>query len=99
MLTRLLLAINIVAFGWEYFSGALTSDSSLLTDGALLGTLVRDGQWWRIFTSGFLHGGALHILFNMFALWQVGYVSRSSSSVPAAWRSSTSFRCSPAGCW
>lgn len=75
MLTRLLLAINIVAFGWEYFSGALTSDSSLLTDGALLGTLVRDGQWWRIFTSGFLHGGALHILFNMFALWQVGYLS------------------------
>ena len=75
MLTRLLLAINIIAFGWEYFSGAFSSDASLISDGALLGTLVRDGQWWRIFTAGFLHGGALHILFNMFALWQVGHLS------------------------
>jgi rhomboid protease GluP len=75
VLTRLLLAINIIAFAWEYFSGALTSDASLISDGALLGTLVLDGQWWRIFTAGFLHGGALHILFNMFALWQVGHLS------------------------
>jgi len=82
VLTRLLLAINIVAFGWEYFSGALTSDATLESHGALVGTLVLDGQWWRIFTAGFLHGGALHILFNMFALWQVGHLTELIFGVP-----------------
>jgi membrane associated rhomboid family serine protease len=30
------------------------------------------GQWWRVFTSGFLHYGPIHILMNMFALWLIG---------------------------
>ncbi|MGP6159005.1 MAG: rhomboid family intramembrane serine protease [Vulcanimicrobiaceae bacterium] len=50
----------------------MTSDSALIRDGALVGTLVRQGQWWRIVTGAFLHGGYLHIGLNMFALYQVG---------------------------
>ena len=72
MLTRLLIAINIIAYGWEYTSGALTSDSTLESHGALVGTLVLDGEWWRIFTAGFIHYGILHILLNSYALFQVG---------------------------
>ncbi len=34
--------------------------------------LVADGQWWRIVTAAFLHGGLLHILFNMYALYVFG---------------------------
>jgi membrane associated rhomboid family serine protease len=34
--------------------------------------LVRQGEWWRIVTGAFLHGGLLHIALNMFALYQVG---------------------------
>lgn len=30
------------------------------------------GEWWRLATSMFLHGGILHIAFNMFVLLQVG---------------------------
>ncbi|MEU4669755.1 rhomboid family intramembrane serine protease [Amycolatopsis sp. NPDC023774] len=30
------------------------------------------GEWWRIFTSGFLHYGPLHIAVNMFSLWMLG---------------------------
>lgn len=72
MLTRLLVAINVIVYLWERFTGALSSDASLADHGALVGQLVLDGQWWRIFTSAFLHGSDMHILFNMFALWQVG---------------------------
>jgi rhomboid protease GluP len=76
VLTRLLIAMNIVAYAWEYFSGALDSDATLTSHGALLGTRVlENGEWWRIFSAGFLHGGAMHILFNMFALWQVGHLT------------------------
>ena len=77
MLTRILIAVNVIAFGWEYLSGAFTGsvnsqNNALLNDGALYGLAVQHGEWWRIFTSAFLHANLLHIGFNMFALWQVG---------------------------
>jgi len=34
--------------------------------------LVAAGEWWRLLTSAFLHGGLLHIGFNMYALWLFG---------------------------
>ncbi len=30
------------------------------------------GQWWRLVTAGFLHGGVIHILFNSWALFDLG---------------------------
>ncbi len=38
----------------------------------LQGLQVADGQWYRLVTSGFLHGSITHILFNLYALWVVG---------------------------
>jgi rhomboid protease GluP len=29
-------------------------------------------QWWRLFTSTFLHFGIIHIAFNMYVLYQIG---------------------------
>jgi len=40
--------------------------------GALFAPLVHAGQWWRLFTAGLLHGGFMHIAFNMFALYNLG---------------------------
>ena len=30
------------------------------------------GDWWQPLTSGFVHYGMIHILFNMFILWRLG---------------------------
>ena len=33
---------------------------------------VGNGEWWRLFTSSFLHGGLLHLAMNSWALIQLG---------------------------
>lgn len=33
---------------------------------------VQAGEWWRLFTAMFLHGGILHLALNMYALWEAG---------------------------
>lgn len=40
--------------------------------GATFTPLVAEGEWWRFFSSVFLHGGVLHILLNSLGLWQLG---------------------------
>ncbi len=48
------------------------SGGPLVEAGAIYGPAVAAGEWWRIFTSAFLHLGLLHIAFNMYALWLFG---------------------------
>jgi rhomboid protease GluP len=72
MLTRLLIAANALVFLWELTTGDLNDARVLVRDGGLYGPFVASGEWWRIFTSAFLHAGWLHIATNMFALYQVG---------------------------
>ena len=74
-ITNVLIAINVLAYIWLTSTGGLSSDRALYDHGALLGiACTQGGQWWRIVTGGFLHGGLMHIAFNMFALYQVGTI-------------------------
>lgn len=75
-LTIALIALNVVAFVVEYTragSGAITT--GLLYDlGAVYGPAVADGEWWRMLSGGFLHGGVAHLALNMIALWMLGSI-------------------------
>ena len=59
---------------WQYGGAALLDppNEALGYMGSLIPLLVFDGEYWRLITYGYLHGGLLHIGFNLFALSQVG---------------------------
>jgi rhomboid protease GluP len=45
---------------------------TLLRFGAVWPRAVFGGEWWRLLTAGFLHGGLMHIVFNSWALMDIG---------------------------
>ena len=75
-LTYTLIAINVIVYLFSAFYSHSIVDMNLKTlvdMGALFGPYtVQQGEWWRLFTAMFLHGGVTHILMNMFSLYIVG---------------------------
>ncbi len=49
-----------------------SEDFSLTSSWLLYGPRVAAGEYWRIVTSGFIHGGLMHLGFNCYLLWVVG---------------------------
>ncbi len=57
------------------FTGVLTapfSAETLVRFGATASELIQAGQWWRLVTGTFVHVTLLHILLNMWCLWNLG---------------------------
>jgi membrane associated rhomboid family serine protease len=77
MLTYILIGVNVAVALGGFLSGASatgggTGGSSLISDGAVSRFHIDQGEYWRLVTSGFLHSGFFHLLFNMFALYILG---------------------------
>lgn len=83
MTTRLLIALNVIAYLWEVsvagpsmltgFGGSSNGIERVLAEAALIpAAVLQNGQWWRIITGAFLHGGLIHIGVNMLSLWFLG---------------------------
>ena len=63
--------------GWMQFSA-----SDLMQWGANFGPAVAEGEWWRLFTSTFLHGGLMHLVANLYGLFFIGLVLEQSVGKP-----------------
>ena len=71
--TYSLIAINVVVFLVETLAGGSEDIETALRFGALyLPLLTGNGEWWRLFTSMFLHFGIRHLGSNMLALFALG---------------------------
>jgi rhomboid protease GluP len=78
VVTPALVALNVLAFAWAVYAGAgfLSPNASVLIQlGSNFGPFTLDGQWWRLLSALFLHFGPLHLLLNMWALWQMGRIT------------------------
>jgi membrane associated rhomboid family serine protease len=73
-LTRLLIAINVIAYVIQQTSNTFTARYELIPIGPAHTIVagVAHGQYYRLITAAFLHANLLHIFFNMYALLIVG---------------------------
>src|SRR5205085_268722 len=70
---------NVLVFAWLVARGvdATNPDShDLVRFGANEWSLTLDGEPWRLLTAAFLHAGWVHLGFNAWGLWQMGWVQR-----------------------
>lgn len=74
VVTMVILAINVAAQVLVMATGGLANpnDSDVFRSGWLLGADVAQGEYWRLLTAAFLHGGLVHIALNMYALYLFG---------------------------
>ena len=68
-----LILVNVLVFLFEIFAGDWNDPQFLHRIGALEPyAVVAQGEYWRLFTALFLHGGFLHLGSNLFALYVLG---------------------------
>jgi len=74
-ITPILIYLNIAVFIIMMLAGLCFMSfkgQDLLVWGANFRPSTLEGEWWRLLSSTFLHGGLMHLLFNMYGLLFVG---------------------------
>lgn len=78
VVTPVIIALNLamfvvmIAMGVNVLGGR---PDDYLKFGANFGPLTTGGEWWRLLTCTFIHGGVVHLLFNLWALWDSGHLT------------------------
>ena len=75
------MAVAIGIFILTRVSGSM--ENELLFRFAQINQLVAQGDWYRIFTPVLVHANITHILFNMYALYQLGPAVEARVGVPS----------------
>lgn len=74
-ITHLLIAANVIVYAIMIAGGVHPIEptgESLVVWGSNFTPRSVGGEWWRLWTAAFLHGGFVHLAFNMLALWSCG---------------------------
>ncbi|AZM54360.1 rhomboid family intramembrane serine protease [Streptomyces sp. WAC 01529] len=77
LITKVLVGLNLALFLVQMAVGDRFTDRYDMLGLAFVpefGSVegVAEGQWYRLVTAMFLHGGVMHIAFNMLSLWWIG---------------------------
>ncbi len=75
--TTTLIALNAAAYAVTAFLSQDIFSSNiyvLIALGAKVNSLIAAGEYWRLLTCMFLHGGLIHLAVNMYSLYAVGPV-------------------------
>jgi membrane associated rhomboid family serine protease len=84
--TFVLIAVSLVVYLVEVGTSgggfSIPINDSVVVHGALFGPLVSEGEWYRLITSGFIHGTPLHVGFNMVLLFFLGRLLEPALGTP-----------------
>jgi membrane associated rhomboid family serine protease len=75
LVVPIMIAINVAIFVLTAVQAQsiANNDQSLSFDiGMLWPPAAASGEWWRLFTNGFLHFGPIHLVLNMLSLYIIG---------------------------
>lgn len=76
--TTALAAINVAVFAGMILTGGSLmgfNGQELILWGGNYGPLTLSGDYWRLVSTGFIHGSLIHLGFNMWCLWSLGQLS------------------------
>ena len=79
LVTNIVIWVAGVAYGWLHVADGLGLSSTYLNyeqltlySGMKVNRLMEAGQWWRLFSSQFVHLNVMHIVFNGYGLYVLG---------------------------